>query len=136
MDGEVWSGRFDFTLLRPVDGQFFASFRYWQPLALLDLAMGLGVLVWQSTGWGRAFPWRTCLPRLAMAAALVILYAIPADLHCLDILEPRASCSHGYSTPSFRWRGYPVGLYPGWLRLALTWIVPVGADEPPSRPRP
>ena len=21
---------------------------------------------------------------------------------------------------------YPVGLYPGWLRLLLTWIVPVG----------
>jgi ABC-2 type transport system permease protein len=21
---------------------------------------------------------------------------------------------------------YPVGLYPGWLRLVLTWIVPVG----------
>ena len=21
---------------------------------------------------------------------------------------------------------YPVGLYPGWLRLALTWVVPVG----------
>ena len=21
---------------------------------------------------------------------------------------------------------YPVGLYPGWLRLLLTWVVPVG----------
>ena len=21
---------------------------------------------------------------------------------------------------------YPVGLYPGWLRLVMTWIVPVG----------
>jgi ABC-2 type transport system permease protein len=21
---------------------------------------------------------------------------------------------------------YPVGLYPGWLRLVLTWVVPVG----------
>ena len=22
---------------------------------------------------------------------------------------------------------YPLGLYPGWLRLVLTWIIPVGA---------
>jgi ABC-2 type transport system permease protein len=21
---------------------------------------------------------------------------------------------------------YPVGLYPGWLRLVMTWVVPVG----------
>jgi ABC-2 type transport system permease protein len=21
---------------------------------------------------------------------------------------------------------YPVGLYPGWLRLVLTWVIPVG----------
>ncbi len=21
---------------------------------------------------------------------------------------------------------YPVGIYPGWLRLVLTWIIPVG----------
>jgi ABC-2 type transport system permease protein len=26
----------------------------------------------------------------------------------------------------FRMARYPVGLYPGWLRLVLTWIVPVG----------
>ena len=30
MDGEVWSGRFDFTLLRPVNTQFLASFRKWR----------------------------------------------------------------------------------------------------------
>ena len=26
----------------------------------------------------------------------------------------------------FRMARYPVELYPGWLRLVLTWIVPVG----------
>ena len=37
MDGEVWTGKFDFTLLRPVDVQFQASFRHWRPFRLLDL---------------------------------------------------------------------------------------------------
>ena len=26
----------------------------------------------------------------------------------------------------FQMARYPVGMYPGWLRLVLTWIVPVG----------
>ena len=26
----------------------------------------------------------------------------------------------------FQMARYPVGLYPGWLRLELTWVVPVG----------
>lgn len=45
MDGEVWTGQFDYTLLHPVDVQFEASFRRWRPLAALDLFLGLGVLV-------------------------------------------------------------------------------------------
>ncbi|MDP3449386.1 MAG: ABC-2 family transporter protein, partial [Anaerolineaceae bacterium] len=45
MDGEIWSGAFDFTILRPVNTQFFASFRKWRLFALLDLVLGVGVLV-------------------------------------------------------------------------------------------
>ena len=26
----------------------------------------------------------------------------------------------------FQMARYPVGIYPGWLRLVLTWVVPVG----------
>lgn len=44
MDGEIWTGKFDFTLLRPVDAQFLASFQHWRPFALVDLGLGLGVL--------------------------------------------------------------------------------------------
>ena len=44
MEGEVWTGRFDFTLLRPVNTQFLASFAHWRLFALFDLVLGLGVL--------------------------------------------------------------------------------------------
>ncbi len=27
LDGEIWTGRFDFTVLRPINAQFLASFR-------------------------------------------------------------------------------------------------------------
>jgi ABC-2 type transport system permease protein len=44
LGGEVYSGQLDFTLLRPVDVQFLASFQHWRPFALVDLGLGLGVL--------------------------------------------------------------------------------------------
>ena len=44
MDGEIWTGKFDFTLLRPVSVQFLASFRHWQLFALFDLLLALGTL--------------------------------------------------------------------------------------------
>ena len=30
MDGEIWSGAFDFTIMRPVDVQFMVSLRKWR----------------------------------------------------------------------------------------------------------
>jgi hypothetical protein len=44
MDGEVWTGQFDFTLLRPVDTQFLASVRKWRLFSLIDLVFGLVVI--------------------------------------------------------------------------------------------
>jgi len=61
MDGEVWLGTLDFTLLRPVDTQFLASFRQWRLFALFDLLLGLGVQRPVSNG---ALPGRH-LPRRA-----------------------------------------------------------------------
>jgi len=126
MDGEVWSGRFDFTLLRPVDGQFLASFRYWQPLALLDLVLGLGVLGLAISRLGGSLSLANMLAFcLALGAALAILYAILLAFTALVFWSPGFLFTWVFDA-LFQMARYPVGLYPGWLRLALTWIVPVG----------
>ena len=39
IEGDVWSGRFDFTLLRPINTQFFVSVRQWSWFAVIDLAL-------------------------------------------------------------------------------------------------
>lgn len=126
LDGEIWAGRFDFTLLRPVDVQFLASFRYWRPLALLDLVLGLGVL-----GAG-AFHMQHSLTLahlgaflLTLIAGVTILYAILLALTALFIWSPGFLFTWAFDA-LFQMARYPLGLYPGWLRLALTWIVPVG----------
>jgi len=126
MDGEIWSGKFDFTLLKPVDVQFLASVRYWRPLALIDLVLALGVL---GVSMARLHAVLT-LPRLAafvaaLFAGVMILYAILLAFSALVLWSPGFLFTWLFDA-FFQMARYPVGLYPGWLRLVLTWIVPVG----------
>src|SRR5512137_716734 len=54
MEGDIWSGRFDFALLRPINTQFLVSLRHWRWFALIDLALGVSVLVVAVTQLGQA----------------------------------------------------------------------------------
>jgi len=126
MDGEVWTGQFDFTLLRPVDVQFLASFRHWRPFALIDLSLGLVVL---GTAMAQ-LPGALTAARLAAfavtsGAGLVTLYALLLAFAGLVFWNPGFLFTwvlDGF----FQMARYPTGLYPGGLRLVLTWVIPVG----------
>jgi ABC-2 type transport system permease protein len=126
MDGEIWKGSLDFTLLRPVDVQFLASFRKWRPFALFDLLLGLGV-VGLAAGRLQA---HSSLPQLAafilsLAAGLVILYSILLIFTALIFWSPGVLFTWIFDS-ILQMARYPLGLYPGWTRLVLTWIIPVG----------
>ena len=89
MDGEIWTGKFDFTLLRPLNVQFLVSLRKWRLFAAFDLLLGLGVLVLAimrpgfsvSAGQLAAF-------FLALTAGVLILYAILLAFAGLDFWSP------------------------------------------------
>jgi ABC-2 type transport system permease protein len=126
LGGEVWTGRFDFTLLRPIDVQFQASLRYWRPLALVDLALGMGVLGAAALELGQALTLARLLTFLiALGAGVTILYAILLAFTGLFFWSPGFLFTWVFDGV-FQMARYPVGLYPGWLRLVLTWVVPVG----------
>src|SRR5512133_21565 len=75
IDGELWTGRFDFTLLRPVDVQFLASFRQWRPFALIDLGFGMAVIARAVTlAGGAVSAERLSLFFLALLSAVVLIY--------------------------------------------------------------
>lgn len=126
MEGEVWTGRFDFTLLRPVSPQFLASFRHWRLFSLFDLALGLLVI-----GIALAQPGQTLsIPQLltfflALSAGALILYAILLAFTALVFISPGFLFTWVFDG-LFQMARYPLGLYPGWVRLVLTWIIPVG----------
>ena len=62
---------------------------------------------------------------LALGAGVTILYAILLAFSALIFWNPGFLFTWVFDG-LFQMARYPVGLYPGWLRLVLTWIVPVG----------
>lgn len=126
MDGEVWRGEFDFTLLHPVSTQFLVSLRRWNLFALVDLALALVVLGGAIVRQGEALSGVDFAAFLVtLAASVAVLYAILLTFASLVFWNPGFLFTWVFSG-LFQMARYPVGLYPGWLRLALTWIVPVG----------
>ena len=124
MDGDIWRGTFDFVLLRPVDTQLLASLRQWRLLSLFDLLLGLLVL---GVAAGRLHPgpgeWAAFL--LALGAGLLVLYAVLLFFTSLVFWSPGFLFTwifHGL----FQMGRYPVGIYPGFLRPILTWVIPIG----------
>jgi ABC-2 type transport system permease protein len=126
MDGEIWQGTFDFTLLRPVDKQFLVSFRHWRVLMLFDLALALGVLGYAIYLLEASLNFLTIIQFiLTLAAGVTLLYS------ALLAFSAMVFWNSGFLftwviNDLFQLARYPVGLYPGWLRLILTWIIPVG----------
>ncbi len=126
MDGEVWQGAFDFTLLRPAPTQFLVSVRKWRVTALVDLLLALAVLgaaLLKLPAWPDADAVLTF--GLALLAALGVVYAMLLTTAALIFWSPGV-LSLWVFDGIFQLARYPLDLYPGWLKLVLTWVIPVG----------
>jgi ABC-2 type transport system permease protein len=124
MDGDIWRGTFDFVLLRPMDTQLFASLRQWRLLSLFDLLLGILVL---GVATRRLAPgpeqWMTFV--LTLGAGLLVLYALLLFLTSLVFWSPGFLFTWIFYG-IFQMGRYPVGIYPGFLRPILTWVIPIG----------
>ena len=126
MDGEVWTGTFDFTLLRPVDKQFLISFRHWRIFALVDLVLALAVLGISIGMMGANLSFTAILNFIVtLLGSVILLYAALLAFSAL-VFWNSGFLFTWIINDLFQLARYPVGLYPGWLRLILTWVIPVG----------
>ena len=123
---EVWSGNFDFTLLRPINTQFFVTFRIWRLNALLDLFLGMMVIAFaviRSTS--PVLLWNWLLFGITLFASVLTLYALLLAFSSLVFWSPGFLFTWVFDA-LFQLARYPVGIYPPALRFLLTWIIPVG----------
>ena len=126
LDGEIWQGRFDFTLLRPVNTQFLVSFRHWQLLSCFDVLLGLSVLgfaIFPSIRTLHLFHIVSFI--ITLCTSIVILYSILLAFASLIFWSPGFLFTWVFDG-IFQIARYPIGLYPNWLQFVLTWIIPIG----------
>jgi ABC-2 type transport system permease protein len=124
--GEIQDGTLDFTLTKPMDGQILISireFRFWQ---LTDVIVGLVVLIVAVVQMKSQIGfWQA----LAFIAALVLgglmIYSfwlmLTTTAFWLIRIWELVNLFQGLYAAG-RW---PVTIYPQWLRIGLTFIVPV-----------
>lgn len=126
LDGDIWTGHFDFTLLRPIPIQFHASFRRWRILPTIDLLLGIGVVVIATTQLAQLLtPLHILIFLIALLAGMLILYAILLFFASCVFWSPGFLFTWVFDG-IFQMARYPLRLYPGWARLILTWLIPVG----------
>jgi len=124
---EVRDGKLDFLLTKPEDAQALVSMRRVEIWEAVDIVSGSVIVVVgalrisQGVGVAHAFAF---LALLALGALL---------LYCFWLILATGSfwvINLGYLAELFegvyqtgRW---PIGVYPGWLRYSMTYLVPVG----------
>jgi viologen exporter family transport system permease protein len=124
---DVRDGKLDFALVKPADSQLLISLRelrLWQLVDVLSGAIVIGVgvsRVEESVGIGNA---------LAFLALLLIGAGL---LYCFWLFLATGSfwvVNMWFLSDLFegvyqvgRW---PIGVYPGWLRYSMTYLVPIG----------
>ena len=124
---EVRDGKLDFALTKPQDSQLIVSIRQlniWQAVDVVSGAIVIGVGVarlHRGIGIGHASAF---LALLALGAVLLYCFWLVLATGAFWIVNLwfLSELFEGmYQTG--RW---PIGVYPGWLRYSMTYLVPVG----------
>ncbi len=123
---QVREGTLDFVLLKPVSSQFMATFRTLNIWRAANILVGLGLAIYavgrlalQVGGVNAA------LFAVTLAAGLAVIYSLWLVLVTLTFWFVRIDNLEQIIWQAFETGRYPVEIYPNWLRLTLTYVIPV-----------
>jgi ABC-2 type transport system permease protein len=123
---DVREGRLDFTLTKPEDAQLLVSVRQFAVWRLVEVILGiivLGVAIAQigmQASWWTAFAFGATLLMGIVILYSVMLMASTLAFWFIRVWELMEMLQSIYQAG--RW---PVGIYPEWLRMGLTYLIPV-----------
>ena len=125
-DGDIVSGVLDFHLLRPRGTQLLVSVARWTPLVAAEVIIGTIIAARALASLGSELSaWQSISFIYAVAASVSILYSLTMSLASLMFRKADFMFSW-LLRPVVQLARFPTALYPGWLKLIMTWIVPVG----------
>ncbi|CAN5755378.1 ABC-2 family transporter protein [soil metagenome] len=123
---DVRDGRLDFMLTKPEDAQVLVSVREFRVWRLVDVAVGGVVIAFALAGLDSG------LSLIGVAAFFVAIFVGATMIYCFWLiittfafwivrLDEIVELFEGIYQAG-RW---PVTIYPGWLRIGLTFLVPI-----------
>lgn len=125
MDG-VQEGTLDHTLTKPADSQLLVSVTEFQLWKLVDVVLGAGVLVFAVVRLGETIgAAQAGLFALVLLCGGLIIYSLWLAVATTSFWVVQVWTLFEMFESMYQAGRWPVGIYPSWLRLALTFIVPV-----------
>ena len=126
MEG-IRMGTLDFMLTKPADSQVLASVAQVNIASSANIVVGLGVLIVSLVRLGSAVSIGDALLfALVLIAGTVIIYSFLLMLSTLAFWFVRLDNILVIFETMFGNAGaWPITIYPGWLRVSLTFLVPV-----------
>ncbi len=123
---EIRHGTLDFALTKPVDGQVMVSVREFRFWSLTDVLVGLAVIgvavsqmqeqvgIWQALGFVAALGLGGIMVYCFWLILTSVAFWAVRVYELVDLFQGLYAAG--------RW---PISIYPDWLRLGLTFLVPV-----------
>lgn len=123
---DVRQGTLDFTLTKPEDSQVLVSVSQVQIWKVVDLLMGLTVIGVGLFQLGETVgPLEALTFILALVAGAIIIYSFWLILATFTFWFVKIENILVIFQSMYQAGRWPVGIYPWWLRSALTFLVPV-----------
>lgn len=123
---QIRQGTLDFVLLKPTATQFLATFRQVNIWRIVNILVGAGLTVYTigrlslSVGAVQA----VCFA-VTLTAGIAVVYSFWLFLVSLTFFFTRLDNIEQIVWQAFEAGRYPIEIYPGWLRGALTYAIPV-----------
>lgn len=123
----VREGTLDFILLKPVSSQFMVSFRHFQTVQALQVLLGLAIVVIGVSALAGTVTLASAVAfALTLACGFVLIYALLLVLSTLAFWFVRVDNLLAIFWAFIDAGRFPIDIYPGWLRITMSTVVPVG----------
>lgn len=123
---DVHEGTLDYVLTKPADAQALVSVREFRLWRTVDVLVGGVVIAWASANLGHDVgPGRVVLFLAALGLGALMLYSLWLILTASVFWIIRSGDLLELFMGVYQAGRWPVGIYPGWLRGVLTFLVPV-----------
>jgi ABC-2 type transport system permease protein len=126
LPADVRSGKLDLVLVRPVDAQFYVSFRRLDVWRLADVVLGLALAGYAFVRTGRVISaWELVTFMVTFAVAIAVVYAIWVALMSFAFWFVAVENMAALFDALFEAARYPVSAYPGALRFLFVYLIPI-----------